>query len=84
MRRNSGSAMPVWLAMSAISVRMRSIASASFSAKAAHFLSFLAPAVHPAQVELVADIGIEEIDPLDLVPFGQAQHLAAQARSGGG
>jgi hypothetical protein len=41
--------MPVALAMSAISARMRSTVSASASAKAAHFLSFFAIAREPGR-----------------------------------
>ena len=41
-------------------------------------LVLLDAVIHPRIVELVADIGIEEVDALDLVTFGKTQHLAAE------
>ena len=42
------------------------------------FLVLLGIGDDPAVIELIADIALQEVDPLDLVPFGQTQHLPAE------
>ena len=44
--------------------------------KRSPFLVLLNPVAQPSIVQLVANIGIEEVDPLHLVAFCKAQHLA--------
>ncbi len=42
------------------------------------FLVLAGACAQPVFVQLVADIGVEELAALDLVAFGEAQHLPAQ------
>jgi hypothetical protein len=79
MRRNSLSDIPVADAMSEISLRMRSTASASLAARRPSAV-LAGHALQPVFVELATQIAVEEVLARNLVPLGKAQHLPTQRR----